>query len=300
MLLDISGNTFSTLGNTVPTRLIGPRELYGDSLQVHVDTTDYRNLFSTATGTTNVSPTGQTQVKRIDDISGKGRKFYYFTGVSMVEGVTINGSTIQETFTSTTINQFSGSSFDTNKGVFGIGTSSSSNIMISPLINTVVTAPQSAVTLCFYGYWNGQAAGSPGLGLSRAYSFQGLFGFGQSVTSDILNFYIKNTSQFSFNGLIYAQKTSMFLVTITGNTLDVYVNNTLLTSKTMTGTIYPITGSNNAGGYCLDCSIGSSPAFSAFKTHEGFISHSYTTPQQVNLLYNYFTTKFKNKRGNYR
>jgi hypothetical protein len=198
------------------------------------------------------------------------------------------------------VNQFSGSSFDTNKGVFGIGTNSNSITMISPLINTVATAPQSAATLCFYGYWNGQIAGSPVLGLNRAYSFQGLFGFGQSTSSDIVNFTIKNVSQFSFNGLIYAQKTSMFLATITGNTLNVYANNTLLTSRTMTGAIYPITGANNAGGYFLDCSLGSNPAFSAFKTHEGFISHSYTTPEQVNLLYNYFTTKFKNKIGNYR
>lgn len=300
MLLDISGNTFSSLGNTVPTILVGPRQIYGDSLQVHVDTTDYRNMFSTATGSTNVSLTGQTQVKRIDDISGNGRKFYYFTGVSSVEGVTINGSTIQETFTSTTINQFSGSSFDTNKGVFGIGTTTSSITMISPLINTFVTAPNSAATLCSYLYWGGQVAGAPALGLNRGYSFQGLFNFGQSTTSNILNFYIKNVSQFTFNISAYAQKTSLFLYTMTGNTYYFYINDTLITSGTMTSGVYPITGANNAGGYMLDCSLGSSPAFTATKTHEGFISHSYTTPEQVKLLYNYFTTKFKNKIGNYR
>jgi hypothetical protein len=300
MLLDISGNTFSSLGSSVPTILVGPRQIYGDSLQVHVDTTDYRNMFSTATGSTNVSLTGQTQVKRIDDISGKGRKFYYFTGVSSVEGVTINGSTIQETFTSTTVNQFSGSSFDTNKGVFGIGTTNSSIVMISPLINTFVTAPDSAATLCFYSYWGGQSAGAPVFGLSRGYSLNPVFYFGQNNNSTILNFYVKNVSRFTFNISAYAQKTSLFLATITGNTYYFYINDTFISSGTMTSGVYPITGVNSSGGYFIDCALASTPQFSGTKTHEGFISHSYTTPEQVKLLYNYFTTKFKNKIDNYR
>jgi hypothetical protein len=69
----------------------------------------------------------------------------------------------------------------------------------------------------------------------------------------------------------------------------------------MTGTIYPLTGgSPSAGGYWLDSFQGTNAQTTTTKTHEGFISDSYTTPEQVKLLYNYFTTKFKNKIGNYR
>jgi hypothetical protein len=308
MLLDISGNTFSSLGSSVPTRLIGPREIYGDSLQVHVDTTDYRNMFSTATGSTNVSPTGKTHVKRIDDISGKGRKFYYFTGTSGIDGsYTINGTSFQETFTSTTLNQFSGSSFDTNKGVFGIdsyGTFGGSNInMLSTLSYTALTAPDSAATVCSYAYWNTPINAALTLGLVRQYYLlNSLIGFSNGNNTNVISFNVKQVTRFTFNATPYLNRTSMFLGTITGNTYYVYVNDTLITSGTMTGTVYPISGNltNNIGGYFLDSSQALSTNGTLSKTHEGFISHSYTTPEQVKLLYNYFTTKFKNKIGNYR
>jgi hypothetical protein len=302
MLLDISGNTFSSLGSSVPTRLFGPREIYGNSLQVHVDTTDYRNLFTTATGTTNVPVTGQTQVRRLDDISGKGRKFYYFSGTTAQEGASLIDV---ERFSSTTLNQFSGSSFDTNKGVFGIDNFPSvvslNKVMVSLLSFTAITAPDSAATVCFYGYWYGfQNYTASVIGLARQYYLLGpLLGFGSANSSYDMFFNVKGTIRSSFNAVAYAQKTSMFLGTITGNTYYWYINDILITSGTMTGAIYPISGGNNIGGYWVDSFQGTSARASLSKTHEGFISHSYTTPEQVKLLYNYFTTKFKNKRGNY-
>ena len=308
MLLDISGNTFSTLGPSVPTRLIGPRELFGDSLLVHVDTSDYRNLFTTATGSTNVSLTGQSQVKRIDDISGKGSKFYYFTGATSLESTIINGSTIQETFTSTTINQYSGSSFDTNKGVFGIDSGiplvnqSTNIVMTSPFSVRNDIAPQSAATVCSYFTYLNNMTSTFNLGLSRQYQFNNNFGFLFTTTGTFLQFHVKASSRFQLTPTPFIGKTIMLLGTITGNSYSIYINNNLITSGTMTGSIYPLTAqtAEASGGFLLDTlqnplTINTTCS----KTHEAFISSSYTTPEQAKLLYNYFITKFKNKVGNY-
>jgi hypothetical protein len=310
MLLDISGNTFSTLGNSVPTRLFGPRELFGDSLLVHVDTTDYRNLFTTATGSTNVSLTGRSQVKRIDDISGKGRKFYYFTGQTALESTIITGSPFQETFTSTTFNQFTGSTFDTNKGVFGIDTGAiaggnfTNNItMVSPFSSTRNIAPESAATACSYLTYFGASNALLGIGVGVGYSGTLPFGFvsQSNAPNNIIGFYVKSVNRFSFFTNPYLNKTIMLLGTISGNSYSIYVNNILITSGTMTGSIYPLSGAAAAGGFTLDTQANpGGPTNSLTKTHEGFISSTYTTPEQVNLLYNYFITKFKNKVGNYR
>jgi hypothetical protein len=311
MLLDISGNTFSTLGNSVPTRLFGPRELFGDSLLVHVDTTDYRNLFTTATGSTNVSLTGRSHVKRIDDISGKGRKFYYFTGSTAVESTIITGSPFQETFTSTTLNQFTGSTFDTNKGVFGIntGTIAGGNfqnniIMVSPFSSTRNIAPESAATFCSYLTYFGANNAVLAIGVGINYISDSRFSFiSQSFGSltFTIDFYVKNVPRLRFTLSGYANKTFMLLGTISGNSYSIYINNILLSTGTMTGSIYPLNGVVGAGGFTLDTMMHpGGPTQSLTKTHEGFISSSYTTPEQANQLYSYFITKFKNKVGNYR
>jgi hypothetical protein len=295
MLLDISGNTFSTLGPSVPTRLIGPRELFGDSLQVHVDTTDYRNLFTTNTGSTNVSLTGQSQVKRIEDISGKGRKFYYFSGSANGNAFESLSFLAPESFTSTTINQFSGSSFDTNKGVLYNGQ------FCSPLNPTFVTAPQSAATVCFYGWYGGSQANQYVIGLGRSYSFSfALFGF-ETHNSNIFRFYTNSVLRFTGNSTPYVNKNIMLLGTISGNSYSIYINDNLISSGTMTGSLYPISASaGNSGGYALDADQSTYWFAGNSTTIESFISHSYTTPEQAKLLYNYFITKFKNKVERFR
>jgi hypothetical protein len=127
-----------------------------------------------------------------------------------------------------------------------------------------------------------------------------MLGFQVENGSNIIYFYVNQIKQTTINATPYVTKTSMFLGTITGNTFYVYIDDKLITSGTMTGAVYPISGNTNIGGYFLDSSQAGSIQGSQGKTHEGFISHSYTTPEQVKLLYNYFTTKFRNKRGNYR
>jgi hypothetical protein len=59
MLLDISGNTFSSLGNTVPTVIYTPPQILGTGMTIWYDLNDISTLFQVSSGTVNVSGSGQ-------------------------------------------------------------------------------------------------------------------------------------------------------------------------------------------------------------------------------------------------
>jgi hypothetical protein len=57
MLLDISGNTFSALGNTAPTVIYQPQQIFGTGLTIWYDFNDRSVLFTNTAATINVSAT---------------------------------------------------------------------------------------------------------------------------------------------------------------------------------------------------------------------------------------------------
>jgi hypothetical protein len=74
-----------------------------------------------------------------------------------------------------------------------------------------------------------------------------------------------------------------------------------MTSGTMTNYNYPltITTDTTSAWIFFDATQGSFPVENnnGGITYESFIVDNYTTPQQVNLINNYFKVKYKDRRG---
>jgi hypothetical protein len=216
--------------------------------------------------------------------------------------------------TGTSLNQFSGSSFDTNKGTLGVGGAAASSLieLYTPFSGTRDIAPNSAVTIGFYSFLNQIIPVHVGIGPNRAATQVLNFGFtytGTSATNtqNSAAFFARtgttNTSVRVSNiksMTPYINYYQMFLFTITGNSYYWYMNNELFDSGTIgvgivaPNLFYPFTGfTASTGNYFSIEGLVQGDT----NTCEGFIASEYTTSEQVALLNNYFITKFKNKRG---
>jgi hypothetical protein len=295
MLLDISGNTFSTLGNTVPTVIYTPPQILGTGIICWVDCTNYRNFYTSVSGSTNVS-TSSPITLRLEDISGQNRKFYSYTGLTTLEAQTPPSYST----TSSTVNIFSANTIDTNKGGTQYGTTNLTSPANRSLSRNFI-APNSAATVCSYNWWEGQTNATYQLGFGMQYFLNlSWFGFNNIINTQNISFSIAGVSQFTFNGTPYINKTNMFLGTISGRTYYVYINNKLISSGTITsGITYPISGANAEGGFQIATTQGFAPSSSNSVVFEGFISNSYTSPEQTNLLYNYFNVKYRGRIGRF-
>jgi hypothetical protein len=312
----ITATTISrpTLSN-VPTVTYNPKQIY-NNLFCWVDATDYRNLYTTTTGTTNVSPTatGFTVVNRLEDMAnypataGTGnRKFYNWSGGGAI-GLREDYSNINNLSANSAYNRWYGG-LDTNKGSFLNGQTTFIGHPLNMLNPRNHLAPNSAVTLCNYGVIYGTTAGGSGVfGLNYGfYNAGSALGISVNVFTSNLQGQIINSTQngsrviFSVPGTQYFGKTIMTLFTVSGNLFSFYINNTLITSSTYSTPTYPISASSFDMTFsypmlCIDSIIGLNPFFSNSFTLEGFIANDYTSPQQVDLLYNYFRIKFKDRR----
>ena len=314
MLTDISGNTFSLLSNesskfNIPTITYNPKQLFGNDLFCWVDSTDYRALYTTTAGTTNISPTGNSVVNRMEDLAGtftgsnNSRKFYHFAG-TVVSPVELSANS--------TSNVWCGQTLDTNRGKLSYNTRQwyghGGNFETSNPLNQLGKS-KSAATVCFFGIVNGTGPGgtAQALGLSIANFSNGLiFGTRMTGLQTYLDFNVVNSSYtnsntvFRYNNFInYFNRNIMVLFTVTGNTFYAYINNDLISSGTMTNYNYPFTSTsfNNPWHIAYNTGFGLSPqALNLQATYESFIVDNYTTQQQVNLIYNYFRVKYKDRR----
>ena len=89
---------------------------------------------------------------------------------------------------------------------------------------------------------------------------------------------------------------------ICGRTWDVYVNNRLISSGTLPSQVtYPFSATplSQTPKILMSSGIDLSGVINKNITPrsiwEGFIANSYTSPQQINLLYDYFRVKFKDR-----
>jgi len=325
MLTDISGNTFSSLGNpqsNVPTVTYNPKQLYGNDLFIWVDLTDWRNMYNSGSGTTNISsigcvpatsatqPTNHTIIRRMEDMAGNftgsngSRKFYPLPNNL---GASAPGPYVADSdLTGATQNLFLNNQWDTNKGI--ISGTSVMNLnhwfnMNNP-INFLAT--KSALTICSY-CWIPTAMGvvtyNIGMGINQYLSLNYL-GFRGEASSNVTTFYTQTSgstafSIFSSNIIMnrYGGKINMLTGVICGNTYSIYCNTDLITSGTInTNMIFPFSGNSSVLiGSSLYGFTSAHPVVRPY--YEAFIANSYTSPQQINLLYDYFRVKFKDRQG---
>jgi len=312
MLLDISGNTFFGLNRTIPTVTYNPKQIFGNDLYCWIDTTDYRTLYATRTGTTNISPIGSSVINRMEDLSNNfigsshsspdnpnSRTFFPFSGnTAQVNNVMIYSSS------QTIANVWCGQTIDTNKGRFKASTLFIHTGLTSNPRNLIGKA-NSAATVCSFVNIP-QAALSTGafMGLVIGPGFNTSLGMTLVGNSSSLQFltvsssYTGTVSRFAINVAPLFNNNFMSLFTVTGNSYYVYINDRLITSGTMTNYNYPLTTST-AQHIFFDCYIGGFPTENSngLVTYESFIVDNYTTPQQVNLINNYFKIKYKDRRA---
>jgi hypothetical protein len=316
-MLDLNRNIKATVGNlSIPTRLFGPRELYGSKIITHFDTTDYKNYSLTTLTYVPIPQTGRTVIQAMFDISPQRRRYNYTDTASQALNIS-ESSNAWVRISATSVNQFSGSSFDTNKGTLGVGGANASSLieLFTPFSGTRDIAPNSAVTIGFYSFLNQIIPVHVGIGPNR----------GAAAPSQVLNFgftYTGTSATNTQNSAAFFARTGttntsvrvsniksmtpyinsyqMFLFTITGNSYYWYMNNELFDSGTIgvgivaPNLFYPFTGfTASTGNYFSIEGILQGNT----NTCEGFIASEYTTSEQVALLNDYFITKFKNKRG---
>ena len=313
---------------TLPTVTYNPKQIYGNDLYVWVNMTDWRNMYNSQTGSTNIPSTGyvpatsatapsnHTSVRRMEDMAGNftgsnsSRKFY---SISTLSDAIIPDSNV--TGTSYFSNVFNNNQLDSNKGFFSGTSIESTNLRhvvnLTQPINFLAT--NSTLTICNYMYmsYGGTPVGnnySLGITFPRFVTTPWL-GFGGFSNSFNLSFYLPSSSTSNSVNMWsnnwptsytqYNNKTIMLTAVISGRGYDIYANNVLLTSGTIpTAVTYPF----SAAGTTYQIGIGHQPAFGGFYQSsrpiwEGFIANSYTSPQQINLLYDYFRVKFKDRQG---
>lgn len=314
-MLDLNRNIKATVGNlSIPTRLFGPRELYGSKIITHFDTTDYKNYSLTTLTYVPIPQTGLTVIQSMFDISPQRRRYNYT--IDAVIGTISESSDTWVRISATSINQFSGSSFDTNKGTLGVGGTAASSLieLYTPFSGSRDIAPNSAVTIGFYSFLNAPITNHIGIGPYRGAVTPTLitrvlnFGFTYTGTANNNAAFFARTGTTNTSVRVsniksmtpYINSYQMFLFTVTGNSYYWYMNNELFDSGTIgvgivaPNLFYPFTGfTASTGNYFSIEGILQGNT----NTCEGFIASEYTTSEQVKLLNDYFITKFKNKKG---
>jgi hypothetical protein len=342
MLINISGNSFSALrstsSNVLPTVTYNPKQIYGNDLYVWLDMTDWRTMYNSSTGSTNIpstgyvpatsatEPTNHTTVRRLEDMAGNftgsnsSRKFYFYANAGS-GGPNINQAVPSDNLlTGNTRNVFFNNQWDSNKGIMS-GTSASIFVHTLNLNNRLnFLATNSAITICSYLPQNTTFNPNVGrIGMSIDYFLNACYlGWVNNPNSFITTFRVPSggtnmaspgitiftttalTTSVANGG--YQGKTMMLTSVLCGRTFDIYFDNILITSGTLPLSVtYPFSSAtNNAanGGIYLSTfqSIGTVPsANGTVSVFEAFIANSYTSPQQINLLYDYFRVKFKDR-----
>lgn len=303
--------------SSIPIRLVGPRELYGSSLITHFDATDYKNYSLSTLTYVPIPQTGSTLVAAAFDTSFTRRRYNTVSNVAFTINITEANNTWIGNPTAG-INVFTGSSFDTNKGSLGNGNQFATTAigLFTPYSGNNNLAPNSAVTLGFYGFLNANNLNHPGFGPQRFQNAIGInnsiFGFSYTGNSGSANnnvaFYGKTGTTVNVqmsnikNVASYVLKHSMWLFTITGSNYYWYMNGVLFDSGPLGAGIvapnlfYPFTGSTASTGNYLSIDGGINGNYNPC---EFFIASEYTPPEQVKLLNDYFIVKFKNKTNRY-
>lgn len=240
MLLDISGNTFSSLGNTAPSIIYQPQQIFGTGLTIWYDFNDTSTLFSDSGATTNVQNTGDyilyVKNKAIDRPNHDLRQ-------------SIPSNTPLSSFTSST-----SSVFRLNKSA--LNTNKNSNFFIH---NSVLTsAPYALAGISGYSTTGKSALTWSGvfrvLTANTAYvsaSFQtNLFAIRFTNSNNIritIGFTPSITTIATFNTNL-TKSNGHFCCTIT---LDqnkngvIYFNEQKITTNQLSGTTYPLLASSN-------------------------------------------------------
>jgi hypothetical protein len=326
---------------TLPTVTYNPKQLYGNDLYVWVDLTDWRTMYNTVTGNTNIPSTGcvpltgssdtnpnHTNIRRLEDMAGtftgsnNSRKFYAYFNASIGGPTPSTALPVSNTSSMTGTTQlFANNVLDTNKGFYSGSTYFTHTPDFTNTINFL--APNSAVTICMYMPQNvaGSTPSGQLIGLGFSYYLAGWFGFftfgGSSPLAGLLiptgntSGGVQNVARVGATTAItasvanggYFGKTIMLTGVICGSTWSIYINNELNSTGIVPPQVkYPFTTTTSAGGlgFSQNWAFSSLPGATNLtnrKIWEGFIANSYTSPQQINLLYDYFRVKFKDIQG---
>lgn len=310
MITDKNGNFFLNLGNNTPVRTFGPKELFGSNIEIHVDGSSTRDIFTDTGTTANINPSGLSIVNRINDISGKNRHFYLY-------GANYYQSSFKQIGTpSLFYSYFTGNTLDTNKGFVVYTSTTTLYGLLSPTTpsgsfpNRGVFSGTSALTLCTYASINASTTqGFHPFGIAYVgYSGSNdnvIVGLGKAGTlkglgPNVLQVSLKRTLYTIPIDLVQYHNTyHMYTLTLTGLNYSVYIDNNLVFNGTAVAALtYPLNGSSgsfesNYFEYNV-AQVSNSFQHSPFQVAESFITLECATPEKVGLLYDYFRRKYKN------
>jgi hypothetical protein len=290
MITDINGNMFSNLGNNASVRTFGPKELFGSNLEIHVDYSNPRDIFSDTGGTINVSASGTTVINRVNDISGKNRHFYNYGSsptTATTPTIAISGASV-----------FSGNTLDTNKGKILRDPNTANAIGLQVPNSNYTIAPTSSLTLCTYV---NVSSFSYGGGISNLFGINyapyGAYphvGIGQSNNTNFV-IYLKAVQYTILTNMTqYYNSYRMYTLTLSGYNYSVYIDNNLISSGTVSSpaTFYPL---SLVGIYSLNNFLAVPGLYKIpFPVAESFLTREYASPEKISLLYEYFRRKYKN------
>jgi hypothetical protein len=291
MLLDISGNTFSTLGNTVPTVIYTPPQILGNDLLSWYDFNDTSTLYTNTALTTNVVNNNDLILGVRNKGTGNGRNYNLF-----------------QTSPTTNVHQYKKNVINSNKNLANFTASTVAATLITT-DNYILSSTTSSYTFSFC-YKNPLITGEHILFTLSQVTFNQVISITYNASTNAFDVNIKNGSSIIPNGGSLASfswvkdfqvtelKYNVFTLTITPNSLVTLYHNDAKATFTGNTNIHPISnptvGSSQKGA--INYTIGGSSTRASSTNSqilEMVISDKVcATDEQVNKLHQYYKVKY--------
>jgi hypothetical protein len=288
MLFDIAGNTFSSLGNISPSIVYQPQQIFGTGLTIWWDFSDKTILFSNTAATINI-------VNNFDPVLHVNNKG---TGGSDFDLRNYqNRSNLVNPF-STTSNIFNNNVLNTNKGVTTFTGNAFTHLRSKSGLTFLNISSFTHSTVFRYG---GPSV-TQFLWINSTVAFSNFAGITISRLANppSITVILNSSTSYAFTVPLTTRFNNYHIITVAVNqyNLNVYYDDAIITSATLSTNIHPVTAAQAAP----NCRISINENYGGVNeavtntngyTQEVIISRGTTLNEdQVFKLHQYFKTKY--------